>query len=126
MTWAEEEKPAKDTEKEQPVRRRARNILKVNRRKYLGGGSDQLCHVTSEVVPTTAPRAVGVFLPATPGHCLRPSEQASSMCLMGITLTVVNQKDIWDVFSKRWPQYVIYKLRELGQIGDFSLGFLES
>lgn len=104
MTCAEEENPAKETEKEQPVRWRARNILKVNRRKYLGGGSDQLCHVTREVVPTTAPRAVGVFLPATPGHCLRPSEQASLMCLMGITLTIVNQKDVLDVFSKGWRQ----------------------
>lgn len=55
MDWTEGEVPAKETEKEQLVRRRARNTLKVNRRKYLGGRSDQLCHMTSEVVPTTAP-----------------------------------------------------------------------
>lgn len=33
---------AKETEKEPPVRRRNRNVLKVERRRGVGGGCDQL------------------------------------------------------------------------------------
>lgn len=37
--------PQRRLEKEQPVKRKTRNILKANRRKYLEGRSDQLCSV---------------------------------------------------------------------------------
>ena len=104
--WSEQRRKASRGDgEEQPVRRRARNMLKVNRRKYLGGERDQWCHVTWEVVPTIVSWAGGVvFLPGTPGHCFWPSEQAASMCLMGTTPTIVNQKDVWDVFSRGWRQ----------------------
>lgn len=42
---------------------------------------------------------MGVFLPATPGDCFRPDEQAASVCFMGTTLPIMNPKDVWDIFT---------------------------
>ena len=73
-------------------------MLKVNRRKYLGGESDQLCH--ERWFPPLYPGLWGYSYLVPLGTVSRPSEQAASMCLMGTTLTIVNQKDVWDVFSR--------------------------
>lgn len=82
--------------------------------------------VSCEVLTSTAPQAVGVFLPAAPSDCFEPSKQAASMCLMGTTLTRMNHKDVLRCFLKgmeaKWPQRGNYNLRGRGQIGDFSLG----
>lgn len=98
---AAEEGPAAGTEGERPVKRKTSRVLKVSRRKgpRRRKGSVVSCGMRGTFT-ATAPRALGVVLPATPGDGFRPNERAAPMCLMGTALTRTNQKDVGDVFPR--------------------------
>lgn len=99
---AAEEGPAEGTQEEQPVKGKTSRVLKVSRRKgpRRRKGSVVSCSVRGTFT-TTAPRALGVVLPATPGDGCRPSERAAPLCLMGTALTRMNQKDVGGVFPRK-------------------------
>lgn len=91
---------AKETEKEPPVRRRNRNVLKVERRRGVGGGCDQL---PDQLGQALFPPIIGVFLPASPVTA-KPSAHAAPTCSLGSTLTVMSVKEAWGIFSRGWRQ----------------------